>query len=69
MHSDELLHISYSCLSMPGTVYVKISLKEGKVTARGKKKKGGAGGGGEDRSDILEVKNATKKKYIFSWHK
>lgn len=48
---------------MPGTVYVKISLKEGKVTARGKKK------GGEDRSNILEMKNATKKKYIFSWHK
>lgn len=63
MHSDEL-YISHSCLNMPGTVYVKISLKEGKVTARGKKEKEG-----EDRSDILEVKNATKKKYIFSWHK
>lgn len=62
MHSDKLLHISYSCLNVPGTVYVKISLKEGKVTSRRKKK-------GEDRSGILEMKNATKKKYIFSWHK
>lgn len=63
MNSDKLLHISYSCLSMPGTVYVKISLKEGKVTVRGEKKMR------EERSDILEMKNATKKKYIFSWHK
>lgn len=62
-HSDKLLKISYSCLSVPETVYVKMSLKEGKITARGKKKKK------EDRNDILAMKNATKKKYIFAWHK
>lgn len=38
-------------------------LKRGESDSKRKKKRG------EDRSDILEMKNATKKKYIFSWHK
>jgi len=58
MHSDKLLQISYSCLSMSETLYVKMSLKDGKITATEKKK------------DILPMKNVTKKKYIFfAWHR
>lgn len=64
MHFPKLLQISYSCLSMPKTVYVKMSLKERKITAREKKKEREG-----DRNDILAMKNVTKKKYVFAWHK
>jgi len=43
---------------MSETLYVKMSLKDGKITATEKKK------------DILPMKNVTKKKYIFfAWHR